>query len=426
MRENKNYYTSIGLFTSSILVLAFLSIYWLLRDNQYDGKPMNELVVRIPGSVSGLSVESKVRFNGIAIGNVTGLYIDSDDPTYSIAKTIVRSDAPIYTSTTAKIGMQGITGVPHIELSNVHKKGQKVFQIANERNEIATITAYPSVLNSFLTNTEEILLEIKSSSNTIKNIVDKIAAPINKTVKNFETISTILVKNISLIDKISSGDKKVSSDFTQIINNITGIVKKVDKIVDNIDTRKISKIIGNIQIASDDFIKTSTQVNNTINGLQKTTQTFQGVGKKAADILSDVSSTMHSKEMSSSMDNIFKATDNIQESTSAIRNMSSQLAEIMDKIKNLTGTQANKSFLEEAHHTIKSFKNTADKLDAYITPIANNLQNFSGSGLNDLHSLIINMQESINHFDYALNTIENNPQKIIWGTESVKQYKPKH
>lgn len=446
--EVKNYYTAVGFFAVSILLLSFYSIYWLSRNDQYNG-PTTELIIRIPGSVEGLAVNSSVRFNGIPIGHVIGLFIDKDNPHYSMAQTLVRLDIPLYPSTKAMIKAQGITGMTYIELSTERKENYTLFQTATKEKKLAMITAIPSGINHLLSTAEDTLKKINVSSDQIQKVINNADKPLNRIIKNFETISTILVDNVSDLDKMIHRKNNVAVDFTKNLSNTSDFITSLNKTIKAVDMQKINQIIENIQVVSNNFIKSSDQVTNTINDLQETTQTFQGVGKKADHLLSDVSSQIHSKEAFDFWENISESSSNIRNSTSSIReitdhspkiiliidtiekmtenlnNSSIKLKELMTTINSFTDSEEKKSLIEDAQKAIRSFKNTTEKINEYIPPISKNLQNFSNSGLYDLQNLIRNLQETVGHFDDSLSNFERNPQNIIWGKETVKQYRPK-
>ncbi|WP_244443921.1 MlaD family protein [Candidatus Liberibacter solanacearum] len=439
--EVKNYYTAVGFFAVSILLLSFYSIYWLSRNDQYNG-PMTELIIRIPGSVEGLAVNSSVRFNGIPIGHVIGLFVDKDNPHYSMAQTLIRLDIPLYPSTKAMIKAQGITGMTYIELSTERKENYTLFQTATKEKKLAMITAIPSGINHLLSTAEDTLNKINVSSDQIQKVINNADKPLNRIIKNFETISTILVDNVSDLDKMIHRKNNVAVHFTKTLSNTSDFITSLNKTIKAVDMQKINQIIENIQVVSNNFIKSSDQVTNTINDLQETTQTFQGVGKKADHLLSDVSSQIHSKEAFDFWENISESSSNIRNSTSAIReitdhspkiiliidtiekmtenlnNSSIKLKELMTTINSFTDSEEKKSLIEDAQKAIRSFKNTTEKINAYIPPIAKNLQNFSNSGLYDLQNLIRNLQETVGHFDDSLSNFERNPQNIIWGKET--------
>ena len=113
--ETKANYTLVGVFTLIVMVAAFGFVYWMATFGK--SGTTAQLEIRIPGSAGGLSVGAPVLFNGIRIGAVQSLTIDGVDPNFVLAMTEVRASAPVYATTKAKLGIQGLTGQAHIELS---------------------------------------------------------------------------------------------------------------------------------------------------------------------------------------------------------------------------------------------------------------------------------------------------------------------
>ncbi|MGL4198216.1 MAG: MlaD family protein, partial [Allorhizobium sp.] len=113
--ETKANYAIVGFFTMLVIGAAFGFVYWMAEYGR--GGEMAPLAIRIPGSANGLSIGSPVRFNGISVGSVRNLYIDNEDPNFSVAFTEVRADAPVTSGTTAVLEIQGLTGAAYVELS---------------------------------------------------------------------------------------------------------------------------------------------------------------------------------------------------------------------------------------------------------------------------------------------------------------------
>ncbi len=72
--ENRANYVLVGIFTVVVLALSFGFVYW--SANVSDKDQRTTLLIRIEGSVSGLSQGSQVLFNGLNVGSVQGLKID--------------------------------------------------------------------------------------------------------------------------------------------------------------------------------------------------------------------------------------------------------------------------------------------------------------------------------------------------------------
>jgi phospholipid/cholesterol/gamma-HCH transport system substrate-binding protein len=85
--ETKANYVLVGVFTLIVSLLAFAFVFWIARFGE--ARDSLELDVRIPGSVTGLSIGSQVLFNGIKVGDVRALRLDPSNPEMVFVNTLV-------------------------------------------------------------------------------------------------------------------------------------------------------------------------------------------------------------------------------------------------------------------------------------------------------------------------------------------------
>ena len=114
MERNANYalvgIASILLFVGAVVFGVWLARFAVNRDyDVYD--------ILFFGPVRGLSEGGEVHFNGIKVGEVTKLELDSRDPNRVIAKIRVTSDVPIREDSAATLEPQGITGVNYVQIT---------------------------------------------------------------------------------------------------------------------------------------------------------------------------------------------------------------------------------------------------------------------------------------------------------------------
>jgi phospholipid/cholesterol/gamma-HCH transport system substrate-binding protein len=69
--ETRARYALIGLFMLAVIAASFAFVYWL--ENKGGFAQRETYQIRFQGSVSGLLIGSAVLFNGIRVGEVTGL-----------------------------------------------------------------------------------------------------------------------------------------------------------------------------------------------------------------------------------------------------------------------------------------------------------------------------------------------------------------
>ena len=100
----------------------------------------------------------------------------------------------------------------------------------------------------------------------------------------------------------------------------------------------------------------------------------------------------------------------------------SRVDSILVKVDGFLGDADAPSLSAEARTTLESFRKMADNLNAQIGPIADNLKRFSGSGLRDVEALVTDTRRTVQSLENTISTFDKNPQRLLFGGETVKQY----
>jgi len=95
---------------------------------------------------------------------------------------------------------------------------------------------------------------------------------------------------------------------------------------------------------------------------------------------------------------------------------------ILVKVDGFLGDADAPSLSADARATLASFRKMADNLNAQIGPIAENLKRFSGSGLRDVEALVTDTRRTVQSLENTISTFDKNPQRLLFGGETVKQY----
>lgn len=112
--ESKAHYALIGTFVLLSLIAALVFVAWLSNsqfDRQYD-----DYEVVFNGPVRGLSQGSEVRFNGLNVGDVTNLRLDSQDSNSVIVDVQVNRGTPVDSKSYARLEPLGLTGLNYIQI----------------------------------------------------------------------------------------------------------------------------------------------------------------------------------------------------------------------------------------------------------------------------------------------------------------------
>jgi len=451
--ETKANYAIVGFFTVLVIAAAFGFVYWMAEYGR--GGQMAPLAIRIPGSANGLSIGSPVRFNGIAVGTVRNLAIDKDDPQFSIAFTDVQADAPVTTSTKAVLEVQGLTGAAYIELSGGNVGDENILQRALATGEPAVLVADQSSVANLLTTADKILKRADDAIGQLQGFIVDAREPLTNTIKNAETFSKALSNNADGIDEFLKSVGALSETISGLSGRLDTTLAAAEELLRAVDTQKIDKIVSNTQQftgklaeasdkigpALDSFTKTDRDVPANFgrqcrgNDSERSTRYVAAVdSQKVAKVVDDVSVASADarsaiagfNELSQSVTNrkqdIDQAITDFTQLGNKLNNASDKLDGILVKVDSFLGSGEANSLSVEARKTLESIRNVADNLNARIGPIADNFARFSNTGLRDIQSLVNDTRQTVRGLDDAIGNFDRNPQRLLFGGETVKQY----
>ncbi|WP_314094487.1 MlaD family protein [Shinella sp. M31] len=449
--ETKANYAIVGFFTVLVMAAAFGFVYWM---SQYGRSgDMAQLAIRIPGSANGLSIGSPVRFNGIPVGSVRSLAIDADDPRFSVAMTEVATSAPVKQSTTAVLEVQGLTGAAYIELSGGMAADPNILQKAFDTETAAVLQAEQSSVTNILSTADKILKRADAAITDIQGFVADARGPLTKTINNAEQFSDSLARNGKNIDEFLKSVGGLSETFRNLSGRLDSTLASVDSLIKAVDPKKVEDFVGNVDKISKDIAAASGDVKTTVEGFRKTAETFDTFGKNANAALDKVDTliaAVDTQKVSGAIDNISVASADARKAIASVTGVANRIGErqgdidqiitdvkqmtnklnaastrvdgVLAKLDGFLGEGDSESLFAEAKATLQSIKQAADTLNGRIGPIADGLQRFSGSGLRDVETLVQDTRRTIQNLDSAISGFERDPQRLLFGGETVKQY----
>lgn len=450
--ETKANYAIVGFFTILVIGAAFGFVYWMAEYGR--GGPMAPLAIRIPGSANGLSIGSPVRFNGIAVGSVRNLYIDNEDPEFSVAFTEVRADAPVTSGTRAVLEIQGLTGAAYIELSGGGAgSGDKILARAIDTGEPAILTADQSSVTNLLSTADRILKRADDAIGELQGFIVDARAPLTNTVRNAETFSKSLADNAKGIDQFLKSVSALSDSVSGMSGRLDATLAAAEDLFKALNSDKIDQILSNTERATASFADASNKIGPAIDSFKQTADTFQTFGKNADQTLVKVSKLIDAvdsqkvgkvvddvsvasadareaiagfRDLSNSItgrkDDIDKAIDDFTELANRLNNASTQVDGILKKVDAFLGSGDANSLSVEARKTLESIRLAAENLNARIGPIADNLQRFSSSGLRDIQTLVMDTRQTVRGLNDAITNFDQNPQRLLFGGDTVKEF----
>ena len=210
-------YAAIGAFVMGLIAAFIIIAFWLAANTS--SKSYNTYAVYMQESVSGLSQDAPVKYNGVVVGSVNQIKLNPDNPQEVILLLKIETGTPITEATTATLTTQGITGIAFIELKGGHIGAPPL--TAKEDEDYPVIKNSPSLLlrlDIALSDLTSRLINVSAGLNKLLNPENQKAfkeslANIAKLTNSFNTQLPTTVKSFNkFTDEAASTFKTLSED----------------------------------------------------------------------------------------------------------------------------------------------------------------------------------------------------------------------
>lgn len=191
--ETRAPFVIVGAFILAAIGAVFGFVYWLHNSGGIGARTSYHL--QFDGSVPGLLVGASVLFNGIRVGEVTGLSLAPDSPRRVNAVIAVIPDTPVRADTKVGLDFQGLTGVPVVALEGGT-------QLTNA-GPVPTLIAEPGAGQSMTQAARDALRRVDG-------VLAANAGPLQDTIANLKTFSDGLARNTGKLDGIVAGLERMT------------------------------------------------------------------------------------------------------------------------------------------------------------------------------------------------------------------------
>lgn len=236
--QSKVNFTVVGIFVITLMVFLFAAIIWLTSVGH--GKGYRTYLVYLRDDVTGLSVESPVRFNGVKVGYVNAIHLDPTNPRLVKLTLGIEPHIPITTSTYAILNAHGVTGITYLNLKAETESAPLLVAAPGQRYPV--IPARPSLLMQLKTALPEMTADMRNLSSSIGEVLDD---------NNRQSIKDSL-HNIAIITKVMADN---STHFTQTLHSLDNVLANISEASNQLPKTisQLNKTLGSGQVALSNF-----------------------------------------------------------------------------------------------------------------------------------------------------------------------------
>lgn len=223
--ENRSHALLAGLFTLLLVIAAAITAVWVSKQNL--PRIPYELIATSP--VTGLTVQSQVRYQGVPVGSVESLRFVPEKPGKVLILIGIDPKTPITEATWAEIVIAGVTGISNVELRD---DGTSTTRLVSSAANMQQIPIRPNFLDRLIAQASAMAPAVEGLLVHIQKIAsDENIEALGATLHNVASLSDQLKRSVVLLEP---GLAKVPA----LIDGLTVTGKRVDEAM--VDFRKLT------------------------------------------------------------------------------------------------------------------------------------------------------------------------------------------
>ena len=229
--DTKVNYSVVGLFVVLLGAAAIVLFLWLSVFNNH--QTYNTYFVYMHEQVSGIGLQTPVRFNGVKVGYVQKIELNPLDPQQVVLTLKIKEETPVTTSTIATLQSEGIMGMDYVALKALTATAPPLMVKPGEKYPV--IPSEPSLLMKLSTALEEITKTIKELSDNIGKVFDeKNRQAINASLANLQKITTTLAIDSQNINSTMASMKRFMSNSAKASEQLPEIMCQLNSTLTSI------------------------------------------------------------------------------------------------------------------------------------------------------------------------------------------------
>lgn len=268
-----NRYFVAGLFIIFLVGIMVLIGFWLIfgiKNIQY-----NTYNAFFNESVAGLNANASINYNGVNVGKVKNIAINTKDPNIVIVTLEVEQHIPIYENTYATIVSQGITGRSYITLSLDNTQARTPL-LPHNTPPFPSIKTKRSMFSMLTHNLEEIATEVRDITHNLHALLSKEnITHINQTIKNIDGMTQHINHLVQTVNQQSLPmvNNTILPALSETIQSINQTSASLNTMITSLNNQTLQGINN----------ATLPALSNTLNAINDTTQSLNALLLKLND-----------------------------------------------------------------------------------------------------------------------------------------------
>ncbi len=380
--ETRANHVLIGAFVLVSLLASLAFVVW--KSDVTGSGDRRGFVILFDGSVRGLNPASDVLFNGLRVGKVRALRIWPQDSRKVEVMIWIKPDTPVRANSQASIVQTGLTAMSAVQIS------PGTADVALVEGALAypysAIAADPGTASaSLLEAAPELVSNANAAFQRLNAIIADNQVSIRATVTSVERFATVLDASREDVAAIVRNTRVLSDQLSADWSQARELIASTNAAVARFDA-----LVARNEKAIDQTLTNSALVSSTL--------------------------ASKSEDMAATLTNLRVLSEQLQQ-------VSGKLDLTLDAASGLLKGTDTASLAGEMRSTVASFRELAGRLDRDLTG-ADGLTNQTKRSLKEFERFMREGAKAAGSMDRTLETIERNPQSLLFGGKKVPDYIP--
>ena len=250
-----------------MLVLGTLlvaGVLWLASGGAFQKKYDLYLAI-VEESVAGLNLNAPVKYNGVDVGKVKKIQLDSENPERVKLIFAIERGTPVKVDTIAVLKTQGLTGIAYVELDGGTKNAAPLLVSGN--NQYPIIQTKPSLSTRLENVLTTVLAKLDSTSSNIDSLLSQEnRASFKSALTDIATLTKTFADRKDLIDTSIVNIGRTANNTAHATQELSPILAKVGPLIDelSITTAQIKQSALAIEKAGNEAAVASNSAGKTV------------------------------------------------------------------------------------------------------------------------------------------------------------------
>ena len=243
--ENRANALAAGLFVLVLGIATALAVWWFRQDRE----EVSYYLLETRSGVGGLNNEALVRYRGIRAGKVEKIGIDPQDSRFIVVRISLDDDITLTRGTTARLTMQGITGLTYISLDDA---GDNPAPLTAPAGELPRITLQPSLFDVLSVRATDVVQQFSTVVARLDRVLnDKNAANLERLIDNAAVASdglrelpavmaglrsALSPENMKRLEATLVNLERTSGDAQPLVNEVRTLVNNLNHLSERVET----------------------------------------------------------------------------------------------------------------------------------------------------------------------------------------------